>query len=304
MSRSLSKGCRSAPPPHILRHARAGGYPETNRLRTHMKKITELANLIEEGESQILEFKTSFERETIETLVAFANTQGGRVLVGVTDNGQTIGVSIGKETLNQWLGLVKSVTSPALLPDIDVFETDGKTVVAFSIDEYPVKPVNTRGRYFKRVASSNHQLGLGEINDMYMKSIQLSWDAHPASNETLDALSVVKIESFIDKVNQSGRFSLDPSPLAALEKLKYIRNGCPTLAALLLFAEIPLRHHIHIGRFKTPSLIIDDRQITDSLFEAVEQAMKFLVSYISVAFHFDGSLERTERFSYPLPALR
>ncbi|WP_274428045.1 ATP-binding protein [Desulfosarcina sp. BuS5] len=32
--------------------------------------------------------------------------------------------------------------------------------------------------------------------------------------------------------------------------------------------------------------------------------MKFLVSHISVAFEFDGSLPRRERFAYPLPALR
>ena len=41
---------------------------------------------------------------------------------------------------------------------------------------------------------------------------------------------------------------------------------------------------------KTPTIIIDDRQITDTLFDAVVQAMKFLISHISVAFEFDGSL--------------
>lgn len=52
-----------------------------------MKSVKGIAALIAEGESQTVEFKTSFERETIETLVAFANTRGGRVLVGVADNG-------------------------------------------------------------------------------------------------------------------------------------------------------------------------------------------------------------------------
>jgi ATP-dependent DNA helicase RecG len=101
-----------------------------------------------------------------------------------------------------------------------------------------------------------------------------------------------------------GRFTLDNSPLFALEKLKFLAGNRPTWAALLLFSETPLRHHIHIGRFKSPSMIIDDRQITDTLFEAIEQAMKFIVSHISVAFTFDGSLQRKERFAYPLPALR
>lgn len=73
---------------------------------------------------------------------------------------------------------------------------------------------------------------------------------------------------------------------------------------MLLFSEQPIRHHIHIGRFKTPVSIIDDKQITDTLFEAVEKAMKFIISHVSVSFEFDGTLQRKERFAYPLTALR
>ena len=257
------------------------------------------------GESQTLEYKASFDKATVESLVAFANAKGGSVLVGVKDNGDVHGVTLGKETLNEWLGQIKSATSPALIPDIEIEEIKGKTVVVIRVSEFPVKPVNTRGRYLKRVASSNHQLGLSEISDMYMQSLQLSWDAYVAPNTGIDALAMPKIKRFIKQVNDSGRFALDDeTPLAALEKLKYIVGGQPTWAALLLFAKNPLRHHIHIGRFKTPSMILDDRQFTDTLFEVVEQAMQFIVSHISVAFEFDGSIQRKERFAYPLPALR
>lgn len=213
-------------------------------------------------------------------------------------------MTIGKESLNEWLGQIKSATSPAIIHDIAATKINGKNVAVISVGEYPVKPVNTKGKYFKRVASSNHQLRLSEITDLYMQSLQLSWDAYLAPKESLDILSVIKIEKFIEAVNQSGRFTLDNSPLLALEKLKLITANSPTWASLLLFAEEPLRHHIHIGRFKTPSMIIDDRQITDTLFEAVELAMKFIVSHISVAFEFDGSIKRKERFAYPLPAIR
>ena len=260
--------------------------------------------LLSTGESQTVEFKSSFDRETIESLVAFANTQGGTVLIGVADNGTVRGITLGKETLNEWLGQVKSSTSPSIIPDIEAISISGKSVVVIHVGEYPVKPINTRGKYFKRVATSNHQLGLSEITDLYLQSLQVSWDAYEAPRETLDKLSPAKIERFIDEVNRCGRFSLDSSPILALEKLKLITNNHPTWAAMLLFVVTPLRHHIHIGRFKTPSMIIDDRQITDTLFEAVEQAMKFILSHISVAFSFDGSLQRKERFAYPLPALR
>jgi len=45
--------------------------------------IEQLQHIIEQGESQTVEFKKSFNKAVIETLVAFANTQGGQVLIGV-----------------------------------------------------------------------------------------------------------------------------------------------------------------------------------------------------------------------------
>ena len=56
----------------------------------------ELYTLIAAGESLTLEFKSSFDKAAIQSLVAFANAQGGRVLVGLSDTGQVIGTTLGK----------------------------------------------------------------------------------------------------------------------------------------------------------------------------------------------------------------
>ena len=197
--------------------------------------LAQIQALIAEGESQTLEFKASFDKACIESLVAFANARGGMILIGVADSGVIHGVTLGKETLNEWLGQIKSSTSPALIPELFAYTVQGKRVVVISLQEFPVKPVNTRGRYFKRIASANHQLALSEISDLYLQSLQLSWDAYQAGTYTLTDLSAIKIKQFIKKVNESGRFALEVEDFAALEKLKYISNGRPTWAAMLLF---------------------------------------------------------------------
>ena len=68
-----------------------------------------------EGESQTREFKTSFDKTTVESLVAFANAQGGRVLLTFTQSG---GVNEGvNEGVNMLLAVIHNQTglrAPAL----------------------------------------------------------------------------------------------------------------------------------------------------------------------------------------------
>lgn len=59
-----------------------------------------LLDVVSQGESAFIEFKSSFQKEVIETLTAFANTQGGAVLIGVSDAGQVVGVSVQAETVH------------------------------------------------------------------------------------------------------------------------------------------------------------------------------------------------------------
>jgi len=265
----------------------------------------DILHSIAQGEGENTEFKSSFNLQVIETLVAFANTKGGTVYIGVNDNKTFDNTfKIEAETIPNWLNEIKTKTQPTIIPDIETLEIDGYKIVKVSISEFPIKPVACRGKYFKRVNNSNHQMTVNEISGQFLKTFNLSWDAYPYPNHTINDLDTEKIVRFTTNVNNTGRFYLDNDSYNALEKLKLVTENKPTGAALLLFAKQPLMYNIHIGRFRTPSLIIDDKQICDTLFEAAAGTMKFIINYIKVAFEFDGSLERKEIFEYPIPALR
>ncbi|MDL2297064.1 winged helix-turn-helix transcriptional regulator [Bacteroidales bacterium OttesenSCG-928-B11] len=114
-----------------------------------------------------------------------------------------------------------------------------------------------------------------------------------------------KVQRFIDKVNKVGRFNLQGSPIECLKKLKYISDKKVTHAAVLLFAKEGSVYNVHLGRFKTPSMIIDDKMLRLTLFEAVEETQKYLISQMKVAFEITGvTTQRTEILEYPLPAIR
>ena len=254
-------------------------------------------------ESQHTEFKQHFNENVIETLVAFANTQGGRVLVGVNDNGLAVGnFTIGKESIQNWQNEIKNKTQPSILPDIKIVELNGIEVVEFKIPEYPIKPIACRGKYFKRVKNSNHQMSLSEISDLYLKTFNLSWDYYIDNQHSLNNISLDKINRFIAKRIQ-GNSSEDP--LHLLQKYELIREGRITNAAYLLFVEdfSPLTG-IQAGRFKSPTKIIDSITISTDLFTEVDELMSFLRKHFMTEYIITGNVQREERFDYPEEAIR
>jgi len=96
--------------------------------------------MITAGENLTCEFKSSFNVETIETLVAFANSEGGSVLIGVNNKGEIVGAELQKETIQNWINEIKSKTTPHLIPDVSSYVVKGKDVVVFSIYGYIVCP--------------------------------------------------------------------------------------------------------------------------------------------------------------------
>ncbi|MFH1320119.1 MAG: RNA-binding domain-containing protein [Bacteroidota bacterium] len=186
-------------------------------------KKEDILKLIKKGENEQVEFKTNFNDSVIETLAAFANTKGGRVLVGVNDMGKpAIKFSIGEERIQQWLNEIKNKTQPSIIPEAEVVDIKANKTICFSISEFPIKPVSFKGRYYKRVKNSNHQLTPTEITDLFMQSLQLSWDSYPWKGARYNDLDEYKITQFINKVNDGGRFSLSENPYDSLLKLRMI----------------------------------------------------------------------------------
>lgn len=253
------------------------------------------------SESQQIEYKRAFSKEVIISLVAFANSDGGKVIVGKEDAGTVCGVEVGPETVQRYLNEIKVATYPQLLPKISLTEFDGKKVLTFEIGEFPVKPVSYKNRYYKRFHNSNHVMSLEEIVAQQQHALSLSYDAYP-SNVAMEALDAKLIEDFFEKVARRGRASFRDDLVTNFTKLKLLRDGKLTIAANLLFGDPDCS--IRIGRFKSEATIIDDIVVKSPLFRAVDETLVFIKKHINLSYHFNGDRERKERWQYPLEALR
>ncbi|MCD4798275.1 MAG: helix-turn-helix domain-containing protein [Methanosarcinales archaeon] len=269
-----------------------------------------LPDLIKTGESNTVEFKEKFDEQTIESAVAFANTKGGIIFIGVSDKNNIKGIKVGKETLNQWTNQISQSTDPRIIPELEKIKVDGKTVIAVKIKENPIKPISKKGRCLKRVDSSNRAMSAQEVAQMHLHSTGMSWDKYPAKDASLEDIDIDNVKRYIRKARETGRKKVgdDEEPIQVLEKMNLITEGQPTWAAILLFSKETNKFisqaAIHCGRFKEKNIVIDDRMIVGTIFEQIDEAMDFIRKNINVEFVMTGRPQRDQIWDYPLEALR
>jgi len=95
-----------------------------------------LSSLISKGENQWLDFKfeISDSRKIARTISAFANTDGGRLLVGVKDNGKIAGIRSDEE-LYMVEGAAKLHLKPSISPEFKIWGVENKQVIEVIISK-------------------------------------------------------------------------------------------------------------------------------------------------------------------------
>ena len=134
-----------------------------------------LYKLIQEGEHQRQDFKFCINdsRKIAKSLVAFANTNGGKLLVGVKDNGKIAGISTDEE-FYMVEAAAKIYSNPPINFSTQQWQIEGKTVLEIQIDTSTTKPhfaKNDDGKWLaytrvhdENILASKIQLNVWEKN--------------------------------------------------------------------------------------------------------------------------------------------
>ena len=227
-------------------------------------------------------------------------------MVGVNNEGKPVkNFKIGDESIQQWLNEIKNKTQPSVIPDSIIIDWQGMGVLELSVNEFPIKPVSFRGRYFKRVKNSNHQLNLSEIADLHLKTFNTSWDNYISNDYTIDDISLDKVNSFIRKSNRLREIKVDDNALIVLNKFELLKGSSIVNACHLLFAKNDVfRATIELGRFSASTIIKDALTLRTDLFTEVEEVFAFVKKHINKAYIIKDIPQREERWQYPMDALR
>jgi ATP-dependent DNA helicase RecG len=272
----------------------------------------EKAAIPPEGETVELKESLGEWKEIVKTCAAFATAHGGRIFIGVADDGRTVGVQIGKGTMEDLANKIAQNTVPKLVPAITTQQEQGQAVILVEVAESPTKPVTVFDRALRRSGRTNQVLSASEIAELYLSTRGVTWDQTARADATIDDIDAEKVRKFLSRAKTERQWEIDPRTPAeqTLRQLNLMHDGQLTIAALLLFGKNPqsflVQAKVRCARFKGDDEVefLDLKVIEGDIIGQVAEAMAFVRRNTSMAVKIDGKLERTEHWEYPLDAIR
>src|SRR4028119_522786 len=143
---------------------------------------TELLRLIRGGEDTYLELKIKLSNsdKIAKGIVALANTSGGTMVFGVTDNLRIEGVRNPEEVQSELVRICREEIYPPILPLIDCISYDnGRQIVVLDV-EGKRRPYRTRdGRFYLRVGAEKREVSRADLSDWLDEIRPLSYENIP-----------------------------------------------------------------------------------------------------------------------------
>ena len=272
-----------------------------------------LENLLMMEEGKILEFKENTQNlsKIIQTIIAFANTAGGTIIIGIKDKTKKI-IGIQKPLLEEEKisNAVADSIVPLFLPNIEIHNIRNKELLVIKVP-HAVGPVHLKkygekqGTYI-RLGSTNRKADLDTL-----KTLQ-----RLAENITFDELPIIKAKKedidwdLLKQIFKKKRKKIDMNKAENLGIIKkHMGKKYPTNGGILLFGKNRIKYfpdiNIRCVRFggNDRDKVLDHYDIDVSLPLAIEEAITF-VEKVSFKLSKFGKIYREDFLQFPAQAVR
>jgi ATP-dependent DNA helicase RecG len=257
--------------------------------------------LIKEGENLAVEFKERYSAKIDEDIVAFSNTKGGSVIIGVRDDG-----TISGQKLTNVLKATITSLARNCKPSIAVSISEIKGVTVVEVPEGNEKPYCCGTGYFRRLDGSTQKLNPDELRVMFRENDPEPYEDRIARESSLADISTTRVKKFIAEAHLDiGKIK----PLDFLKSLTTVKGDKLTNAGVMFFSEdahniIPQAQATLIAfKGNTRVHIFDRIDVRDDLLTQFNEAILFLKKHLNVRSEIKG-VNRQDIYELPLEVLR
>ena len=238
---------------------------------------------VAEHEGKTLDYKRDLSgpEGVLRTVVAFANSAGGRLVIGVADDRSVVGIDDPVTAEMRLANLIADSIRPQLLPTIELITLDGRTVLVANVPvggqrPYYLKEAGRYGGAYVRLGSSNRRATRLLTDDLARGAGSRTFDRQINPQADIDDIDPPVLERLLGR-------PIGEEELLTLE-LVGRENGRlrPTNAGLLVACPSPQRFFPHAwvqcGRFRGGDGLdlVDQADVRGPLPLAVDEVMSFL----------------------------
>ena len=280
--------------------------------------------LIEEilkGESEKIEFKENAKTNTyIKTVVAFANGNGGKIVFGVKDNKEIVGVENEFEVMDGIINAISNSCYPMIVPDISLHTLENKTVILVEIEGGKKKPYYLKskgmqkGTYIRSGATTRIIEEDYVLKELVLEGENKYFDQQVCHGESISDEEIEKFCEWLEKLarkNSETDTKIKKVTRNTLLSWKVLeeKNGeiFPTNAYILLSGKEnwEVSRKIQCGVFKgeTRSIFVDKKEFEGSIIMQLEKAYQYVLEKINLGSDIVG-IYRVDKYEIPPKSIR
>ncbi len=281
--------------------------------------LEELRQMTEQGEGNRLEFKESLSdmKRILKTLCAYANTEGGTILVGVTDRGKIIGFPLGPRTESNLINIILDSIREPIAPEVEIISLDkSKAVIRLTVNGNPRAAHTVKGKPYWRVGSVSRLMPQREYENRIKEQQPTSWETVVVGNASESDIDLEAVNEYIGRYNKRLKEKLKLRTRdVMLTRHCAVEEGNelkPTRAGILLFGKEPQRFfmtsHLSLIRFggnNVTGRVLDTRDLKGTLISMIDEAERYVLDHIDTMQQLlPGQAARQDILQYPRFAVR
>ena len=259
-------------------------------------------------ENQNTEWKASWHDDYLKWVSAFANTDGGKLILGKDDTGKIVGVKDAARLLVEIPNKIRNILG--IIASLQLKKKEGKEYIEINVEPYSY-PISHKGSYFIRTGSTTLELTGTALSHFLLRKHGQRWDGVPVPGLTQKDFDRNALKLFRERAAKSKRLSPDiltENDAHLMEKLHLKEAGHFKRSAVLLFHSDPEKYvtgaYIKIGYFESDADLLYHDEIHGDLLSQVQKTMELLLTkYLKARISYQG-LQRIETYPIPEEALR